>query len=81
MMNLSRFNSMLTSTNEAYELQNEADVELIIESEDGKKFSYQFSKQNRNYSLSVGHFPPGEYRWHAQAQWGSKIIKNRVILL
>ena len=58
--------------NEAYELQNEADVELIIESEDGKKFSYQFSKQNRNYSLSVGHFPPGEYRWHAQAQWGSK---------
>lgn len=56
--------------NESYELQNDADVEIVIVSQNGKKYPYQFSKQNNSYFLNMGQLPPGDYQWNGSVKHG-----------
>lgn len=56
--------------NDSYELQNDADVQFVITSENGNKYPYQFSKQDNSYFLNVGELPSGDYTWNANVNFG-----------
>lgn len=56
--------------NESYELQNNADVEIVVTSQNGKKYPSQFSKQNNSYFLNMGQLPPGDYQWNSNVKQG-----------
>lgn len=58
--------------NDSYELINEPDVQLVLTNEEGIKYDYRFSKQNRAYSLNIGKLPVGDYSWQASVQYGTK---------
>lgn len=58
--------------NESYELINTSDVNMVIQSSTGKKYPYQFSKNNNSYQLNIGELPPDDYTWIASTQFGSK---------
>jgi len=65
--------------NESYELQNSADVEIVVTSQNGKKYPSQFSKQNNSYYLNMGQLPPGDYQWSANVTYGkNKYSKSGV---
>ena len=51
--------------NASYEAINDADVELIIRSEDGTEFPYFFSKTPQAYRLDIGNLPAGNYTYEA----------------
>lgn len=52
--------------NDIYELVNEAEVNLIITSADGKEFPTKtFSKAGQSYRLDAGLFAPGKYAYKA----------------
>ncbi len=51
--------------NPSYESINDADVELVIRSEDGTEFPYFFSKTQQAYRLDVGSLPAGNYTYEA----------------
>lgn len=57
---------------DAYALVNEPEVSVEIKSEEGKKFSYMFSKQDKVYQLDAGILPPGAYNFIAKTQLGAK---------
>ncbi|MCZ4410738.1 hypothetical protein O3Q51_18120 [Cryomorphaceae bacterium 1068] len=51
--------------NPSYESINDADVELLIKSEDGTEFPYFFSRTPQAYRLDVGSLPAGNYTYEA----------------
>nr|MBC7611664.1 hypothetical protein [Pseudopedobacter sp.] len=56
--------------NDAYELNNEPDVSIDIQSKSGKKFSYLFSRVGQGYQLDAGFLPSDEYSFSAKAVLG-----------
>lgn len=51
--------------NPSYESINDADVELVIRSEEGTEFPYFFSRTLEAYRLDVGSLPAGNYTYEA----------------
>ena len=56
--------------NDAYELNNEPDVSITIQSKSGKKYSYLFSRVGQSYQLDAGFLPSDEYSFSAKAVLG-----------
>jgi hypothetical protein len=62
--------------NESYEPINEPDVKINIYNEAGKSFSYQFSKNQNAYFLTIPSLPVGNYRFEANTKVGDKQYKE-----
>ena len=58
--------------NDSYELITEPEVTMTITSEDGKKHTAIFSKQDNGYHLNMGRLPAGDYKWTASTEFGGK---------
>ncbi|MBK8846419.1 MAG: hypothetical protein IPO27_07715 [Bacteroidetes bacterium] len=63
--------------NESGELINTSDIQLIITNNEGKNFSYTFSKTEKAYSLDAGYYTVGKYSFKATATAGEqKLFKT-----
>lgn len=62
--------------NESYEAITEPDIKINIFNEAGKSFSYQFSKNESAYFLSIPSLPVGNYRFEAVTKVGDKQQKE-----
>ncbi len=62
--------------NDAYELMNEAEIELILKNEKGKTYKYTFSKTDKAYLLETGALPPGDYYYEAKVAGINKFQKK-----
>lgn len=58
--------------NESYELINNSDVHMEIQSSSGKKYPFQFSKKDLHYYLSIGELPSDDYKWTATTLTGNQ---------
>lgn len=69
-------NEPITATavlyNLSLELDNSPEVSLVVTNSAGKEFPFAFSRENRSYSINIGLFPQGEYRWVAKTKLGDK---------
>ncbi len=69
-------NEPIEATAELYnlslELDNSPEVSFVVTNSQGKEFPFSFSRENRSYSINVGLFPQGEYRWVAKTKLGDK---------
>lgn len=52
--------------NKSYELDNSAEVSIVIKNEEGKDFLFNFSKTTNRYELKAGILPPGNYSYVAK---------------
>ena len=57
--------------NKSYEPISNAEINMSIASADNK-YSFTFDANNPFYSLNIGRFPAGEYKWKANAQTTSE---------
>jgi hypothetical protein len=57
--------------NESYELTNEPEVEMSIRDEEDVQFPFVFNKTGNAYHLDAGNFPPGNYTYQSQANFGT----------
>ena len=62
--------------NESYEPVNDPDIELVIESEEGKTYKYMFNKTGNGYMLDAGGFTRGNYFYKAQVKHGNKLLTD-----
>lgn len=60
--------------NESYELDNRAEVKLVLQNEAGKKFNYTFSKTNNTYVSNLGSLPAGKYMYEASSSMAGKSV-------
>ncbi|MEM8525682.1 MAG: hypothetical protein AAGG68_13655 [Bacteroidota bacterium] len=58
--------------NQSYELVNDADVKMVITSNDGKNYDYVFNKTDRAYSLNAGILPVGNYSFNASTTFNGQ---------
>ncbi|HPE39722.1 MAG TPA: hypothetical protein PLI77_01390 [Bacteroidales bacterium] len=58
--------------NDSYELITHSDVNMVVQSSSGKKYSYQFSKQDHDYILNLGSLPVDDYSWIASTESGNQ---------
>jgi hypothetical protein len=63
--------------NDSYELINSPDATLIITDDDGKEFTFQFSKTTNRYILDAGFFPAGNYTFTAYTTLNGKKLEDR----
>jgi hypothetical protein len=56
--------------NDAFELVNTPDVNIVLKPKEGKSFSFIFSRTANAYTLNAGTLPPGEYQFIAQTTLG-----------
>lgn len=59
--------------NDNYELINDPDASLVLKNEDGKEYTYTFSKSGKSYNLNVGMFPPGTYALTATTKLNNQL--------
>ena len=57
---------------DAYHLVNEPETSIEIKSEEGKKYSFLFSKSDKAYQLDAGFLPSGLYTFFAKTQLGNQ---------
>lgn len=62
--------------NESYDLINQPDVKLELKSDDGKVYTYTFSKTSNAYKLNAGILPVGEYTYFASVNSNGKMQKK-----
>jgi hypothetical protein len=67
------FDAQLYNAN--YELINTPDVDLKIQSEDGKEYPFKFNKTDNYYTLNAGFLPVGSYSYTASTRLGNKAYK------
>ncbi len=60
--------------NESYELINDPDVKLSVKDDDGKEYTYSFSKTSNYYTLNAGLFPQGSFSYTATTQYNGKTL-------
>jgi hypothetical protein len=60
--------------NKTYELINDADVLMTLNSIDKKQFNYTFSKTANAYKLNIGFLPAGEYNYQAKVKVGNDVL-------
>lgn len=54
--------------NSNYELINEPEATLLVTDEEGKEYSYSFSRRLNTYTLDAGILPVGNYRYRAASR-------------
>ena len=59
--------------NDNFELINDPEVTLNINSKAGKAFEYTFSKTNNFYQLNLGNYPEDTYNFEVQTKYNGKI--------
>lgn len=73
--------------NDSYELINTPDVNIRIQNDSLREFSYQFDRSNDFYRLNAGNMKPGDYTFEAETQLGNQhfteqgnfsIVKNDI---
>ncbi|MBC7426647.1 MAG: hypothetical protein H7321_08940 [Bacteroidia bacterium] len=57
--------------NNNYELVNDRDVRMSIKNEEGKEFTYNFSRSGKSYSLNTGSLAAGSYSYTAKVAGGT----------
>jgi len=62
--------------NLALELDNNPEVSFVVTNNQGKKFPYSFSRENRSYTLDLGQFSQGEYHWVANTKLGDQVYQK-----
>jgi hypothetical protein len=63
--------------NDALELVNTPDVRIDMSNEQGKRFSFLFSRTGRSYQLDAAVLPPGDYRYQAATVLGkTSLVAN-----
>jgi hypothetical protein len=60
--------------NDAHELVNESELKMNIANDQGKNFSFAFSRTERAYILNAGRLAPGKYRFDASTTLGSRTL-------
>ncbi len=63
--------------NDAFELVNEPDVELVITNSENKSFNFVLGKTSNTYFLNAGFFPAGEYNYMGKVKVGDKIYSAK----
>ena len=63
--------------NDSYELVNDPDIKMVIQSGRDTTYEAQFSKQNNGYSLNMGELPAGNYVWTATTKLGNHRIEKK----
>lgn len=58
--------------NQSYELVNDADVRMVVTSNDGKNYDYVFNKTDRAYSLNAGILPVGNYSFNSSTAFNGQ---------
>ncbi len=58
--------------NESYEAITDPDVKMEVKNEEGKIFTYTFSKANTAYTLNAGFFAAGNYTYQATVKVGNR---------
>jgi hypothetical protein len=56
--------------NDSYELVNTPEVEIALKNDNGKSYTFQFSRTNNAYILDAGFLPSGEYTFIANTELG-----------
>ena len=62
--------------NDAYELNNDPEIELSLKNENGKIFNYSFSKSGKAYQLETGALAAGTYVYEAKVSGVNKYQKK-----
>ena len=62
--------------NQTYELINEPEVNMVITNEEGKQFTYSFSRVGKSYNLGAGQFLPGTYSYKSIVQLGNEVFEE-----
>lgn len=52
--------------NESYELTQDKEIEITLVNDQGKKYTYNFSKNGKAYELDAGKLPPNNYSFEAK---------------
>jgi hypothetical protein len=60
--------------NEALELINTPDVKIELKSQQGKSFSFLFTRTPQSYQLDAGILPSGEYTYHTAVVLGKETL-------
>lgn len=58
--------------NDAYQLVNSPDVNLVITDKNKKSFPFAFTRTSNAYYLNAGNLPAGEYEYKASTAYGGK---------
>ena len=58
--------------NDSYELINEPEATLRVLDEEGKEYTYAFSKTDNSYTLNAGILPVGDYRFTGRTVYNGK---------
>lgn len=62
--------------NKNFELVNDPELKLFLESNKGLKYEYTFNKTIRNYDLKIANLPEGKYAFKAEVRFGNEIISK-----
>lgn len=62
--------------NQSEQLVNEPEAQLTIFNANGDQFPYAFSRTEKTYSLNVGQFPVGNYKYKAAVKLGDKLYSQ-----
>jgi hypothetical protein len=63
--------------NDAWEMTNHPDVELVLTNEKGEKFRYSFNKYEDYYLLNIDNLDPGVYRYDASVKLGNTSYSDK----
>lgn len=63
--------------NASYEVVSNAIISIEIMNAEGKVFSFDFSNNGNNYSLSAGRLPAGEYSFTAVSKFNNKDFEQK----
>lgn len=63
--------------NNAGELVNEPEINMVVTNADKKEYRYTFSRINKTYHLNAGNFTPGRYTFKADTKLGDKVYNDR----
>ena len=60
--------------NDNYELINDADATIVISNQEGKEFSFTFTKTGKTYHLSAGQLSAGLYQYRAGVNYKGQAL-------
>ncbi|MGZ2368277.1 hypothetical protein ACXR6G_00640 [Ancylomarina sp. YFZ004] len=63
--------------NKSYQSTNKADVKLLLKSENGKEFAYQFERSGNVYKLELNNLPKGNYQFEAKVKVLDQELKTK----
>ena len=61
----------------SYQAFNEPDVQLKVEDEEGKEYSFNFNRSGKRYFLNAGRLPAGSYTYYSYTTLGGKRLSSR----